>query len=421
MRIYRVGGSVRDQIMGREPKDNDFVVVNATTQEFLASFPGAQQIGKSFPVFLVEDKERGWKGEFAFARRERKVGPGHQGFEVVSDPSVTLEEDLSRRDLTCNAIALNHGSPWYKGEFEDNLVDPYGGVQDIKNKVLRHVGPAFVEDPLRVFRVARFAAQFDWRVAPETLEVMRSVPDEEILSLSAERVCEELRKALRAPHPILFFATLISAGKLWLWFPELAHLANVPAGPIEHHGEGDALVHTMLALFSLPPEATEAERLGVLFHDLGKGITPASKLPAHPGHDEKGVPLVEEACDRLKLPTSLKQAAVTACREHMRVHVFLDMRKGKMADMVKAADACALKAEGLAQVCQADSRGRIPLKDSVGASALVVAAKAARLEKGHPIPEALKGEFIGHHIRNRKGGAIRRALHDAGFLPRGKH
>lgn len=419
MRIYRVGGSVRDQILGREPKDNDFVVVGATVEDFLKSFPDAKQIGQSFPVFLVEDKEHNWKGEFAFARRERKVGAGHNGFEVVSDPSVTLEDDLSRRDLTCNAIALNHGSPYYRGNFEDNLHDPFGGVQDINNGILRHVGPAFVEDPLRVFRVARFAAQLGWRVAPETLEIMRAVPDEEILMLSAERVGEELRKAMRGPHPALFIANLHHVGKLWLWFPELAHLDNVPAGPVEHHAEGSALVHTILALYSLPQDAPEAERIAVLFHDLGKGITPASKLPAHPGHDEFGVPLVEEACARLKLPNDLTKAAVLACQEHMRVHVFLDMKKGKMADMVKAADATILKAEGLARVCQADAWGRLPKpKASRGAEALAASAPAARAERGHPIPASLEGANIGLHIRSRKGSAMRRALHEAKFLPR---
>lgn len=415
MRIFRVGGAVRDLLLGRTPKDHDFVVVGATVPEFLAEFPGAQRVGQAFPVFLV--KEKGWEGEFAFARRERKTGAGHQGFDWIASPDVTLEEDLSRRDLTCNAIAL---PVVYKNNkpLEGQVIDPFGGVADIKAGILRHVGPAFSEDPLRVFRLARFSAQLGWEVALETLDVAASVPDEEILALSAERVGEEFRKAMRVPAARNFLAVLDFVGKLWLWFPELDHLRNVPAGPAQHHAEGDALTHTKLALDALPPDVGEAERIATVFHDLGKGITPEARWPSHAGHDVEGVPLVEAACERLRLSGPLTKAAVMACREHMRAHVFLDMRKGKMVDLIRAADATVLKAEGLATVCCADACGRIPAGGTEGPQALRVAAAAARAERGLPIPDALTGEAIGLHVRSRKGSAARKALHAAGFLPK---
>lgn len=409
--LLLVGGAVRDKLLGREPKDLDFVAVGATQDQFLKVFPRAQVVGKDFPVYLVDGL-----GEVAFARKERKLGPYHTDYEVLFDPTVTLEEDLSRRDLTINAIAMRN---------DESLVDPFGGGSDLTLKVLRHVGPAFSEDALRVYRLARFAAQLGFVVAPETMKFCRTVPMSDLTALPAERVCEEFRKALRSKEPWRFVEELEHAGVLSLHFPELAHLRKVPAGPPQHHPEGDALTHSLMALREVtkqawPDDVAEALRLAALFHDLGKGVTPEHKWPSHHGHDAAGVPLVEAACARLKLPTNMTRAAVMACREHMRVHVFLDMNKGKQVDLVQAADKTMLKAEGLSEVCQGDSMGRGGnpdyMESTKGARALVVAAVACRAEKAHPLPENLKGEQIGMYVRNKKGNAVRRALKDTGFL-----
>lgn len=413
MNIYRVGGSVRDMLRGYPPKDFDFVVVGATVPEFLAKYPDARQIGKSFPVFQIPTRD--FVIEVAFARKERKTGPGHNDFEVVADPNVTLEEDLYRRDLTINAIAMPLVEDFNKSR-ESQVIDPFGGVSDLRLGVLRHVGPAFGEDALRVFRLARFASTLGFVVAPETERAAREVPYDDIAALSAERVCEEFRKAMRSNRPRAFVEVLARSGALSIWFPELRALSKVPAGPPQHHGEGDAFIHTLMVLDSVAHLGDEKIATAALFHDLGKGITPPEYWPSHHNHDEYGVPLVETACNRIKLPTDMKVAAMMVCRQHMRVHWFTDMKKGKMADLVQAADRTSIKAEGLVAVCHADSIGRIPSAPSDGANALEVAAEAARSEKGHPIPPALKGEHIGLHVRRQKGTAIRRALKEKGLV-----
>lgn len=401
--IYLVGGAVRDNLLGRTPKDFDFVAVGATQLMFLDAFPKAQAVGKSFPVYLVPGL-----GEVAFARKERKLGPYHTDFEVLFDPGITVEADLERRDLTINAIAMRP---------DGSIVDPFGGASDLQLGLLRHVGPAFSEDALRVFRLARFAAQLDFVIAPETMKFAKHVPMSDLSVLPAERICEEFRKALRSPRPRRFIEELEHMGVLSIFSPELAHMRNVPAGPCMHHGEGDALTHSLMVLdVATKHSDREDVRLAALFHDLGKAITPQDEWPSHIGHDYKGVPVVEKACDRLKLPASLKQAAVVACREHMKVHHFLEMKKGKKVDMVMAADRCSLKAEGLALVSDADSLGRIPSEPSEGAKGLLVAAPACRTEKAQPIPEALKGDDIGRYVRAKKGTAIQKALKAAGLI-----
>lgn len=401
--LYLVGGAVRDKLLGREPKDLDYVAVGATQASFLAAFPGSQAVGKTFPVYLVPGL-----GEVAFARLERKLGPYHTDFEVLFDPGVTLEADLERRDLTVNAMAMLP---------DGSLVDPFGGASDLQLGVLRHVGPAFSEDALRVFRLARFAAQLNFVVAPETVRFARTVPMSDMTALPAERVCEEFRKAMRSPFPRRFVEELEHMGALALHFKELAHMRNVPAGPCTHHEEGDALTHSLMVLdVAAAKSDREDVRVAALFHDLGKAITPPEQWPSHHDHDMKGVPVVEVACDRLKLPASFKQAAVVACREHMRVHRFLEMKKGKQVDLVQAAERCTLKAEGLALVSDADSLGRLPSAPSEGAAALLVAGVACRAEKGSPIPPALTGAVIGLYVRNKKGNAVRRALKEAGLL-----
>lgn len=410
--IYKVGGAVRDILLGREPKDVDYLVVGHTIGEFLDKHPGAKAVGKSFPVFLYQGSE------YAFARVERKVGAGHGGFHVVANPTITLLEDLSRRDLTINAMALGTDGRWF---------DPFGGQQDLQDGVLRHVGPAFSEDPLRVYRLARFRAKLFYEqtrvafnVAPETMSLAASIPDSELLALSAERVCQESRLAMQGGFPGYYWHTLKELGKLHLWHKELADLVGVPAGPPQHHGEPDSFVHTMMTLnfFNRWPadEKTEILRWAALLHDLGKGVTPREKWPSHPGHDETGVPLVEAFCDRLRLPNNIKKAAMLACREHMRVHVFLEMRKTKWVDVVQDAEKTAMGAAGLAQVCKADVMGRKAHEyDCSGAEALEAVIDAVKEEKGHPIPASLKGKFISLHVRAKKGAAAKRALREKGI------
>lgn len=418
--LFLVGGAVRDLYLGREPKDRDFVAVGATQEQFLKAFPDAQIIGKSFPVYLVPGL-----GEVAFARKERKLGPYHTDYEVLFDPSISLKEDLSRRDLTINAMALEPDPvPRDSGLPGWQVFDPFNGLVDLKAKVLRHVGPAFSEDALRVYRLARFAAQLNFTVAPETVKFAHQVALGDLLSLPGERVCEEFRKAMRSPWPSRFVKELEHLSVLGLHFQELAHLRSVPAGSQEHHPEGDALTHSLMALDWVNKESRmrgcsedEYEVLGIstLFHDLGKGATDPAKWPAHHGHDEAGVPLVEALCGRLKLPTAITKAAVMVCREHMRVHLFVEMNKGKRVDLIQAADKTVLKAEGLALCCAADSNGRDVLPEVRAVSQqparlMSNVAHVCREEKGQPVPVSLVGKAIGLHIRARKGTAVNRAL-----------
>lgn len=421
MGIYRVGGAVRDMLRGYPPKDHDYVVVGWTVEEFLAAFPEAKAVGKSFPVFQV--MERGVAHEYAFARREHKVAPGHQGFEVEADPSVTLVEDLCRRDLTVNAIALplryrNNES------LESQVIDPFGGVSDLRLGVLRHVSDHFVEDPLRVYRLARFAATLDMVIAPETYKLARSIPVDEVLALSGERVGEETRKAIRCPRPSRYFEELQRLDKLGHWMPALAQLVGVPAGPPSYHDETDAFVHTMMVLRAaadveeLDDAGRELLRWAALTHDLGKGATPFDELPRHLGHEDRGVPLVEGFFEMLRLPAAIRDACVMGCSEHLRAHRFLDMRRGKMVDLIKRADRTKLKAEGLAYLAMCDAVGRISegVRDLSGPNAILVAAAAARAESGQPIPEVLIGANIGLYVRAQKGRAIMRALREEGCV-----
>jgi len=410
MNVYLVGGAVRDKLLGKEPKDLDFVVVGATVEEFKHEFPDANQIGKSFPVF--ETTYDGRRVEIAFARRERKTGLGHQGFDVVADPSVSLIEDLARRDFTMNAMAISVEN--------DHLIDPFGGEQDIKDKLIRHVGPAFNEDPLRVYRCGRFSAQLGFGIPKETVAMCRSIPRSEFSALSGERVGNEVRKSIMGKYPEQFWRFLRAVGNpaFDTWFPELVQLVGTPAGPPGHHDELDAFVHTLMVLnylvYTLGEKhavATEEARFAALLHDLGKGATDPALWPKHHGHEEAGVPLVARFCERLKLPNSVRDSAMLASREHLKVHKFLDLRKGKMVDLIRAADRTPLKAEGLAAVAFADAMGREAIVKSVaGPTALITAADAAREETGQPIPASLQGEHIGLYIRNKKGNAILRAF-----------
>lgn len=323
MKTYLVGGACRDILMGLEPKDRDYVVVGSSPEEMLAA--GFSQVGADFPVFLHPETGE----EYALARRERKTGTGYLGFTSEFSPDVTLEEDLGRRDITANSMAIDG---------EGNIVDPYNGQEDIKNKVLRHTSNAFEEDPVRVLRLARFRARLgsEWTVAPETVSLVASMTKRGTLNeLTAERVWKELSRALMEPHPRLFFDTLLECDALHVLFPEVYHLKTALESR-RWHPEGDAYEHTMLVL-TQAAQLGPANRLDImvaaLCHDFGKGLTPRDRLPKHYGHDVKGVPVVEAFCNRLTVPAKIRDAAMAATRYHMYCHELRELNSKTLVKM----------------------------------------------------------------------------------------
>jgi tRNA nucleotidyltransferase (CCA-adding enzyme) len=354
MKTYLVGGAVRDMVMGKEPKDRDFVVVGATPAELINR--GFRPVGRDFPVFLHPETQE----EYALARQERSTGTRHTDFDVRFSTDVTLEEDLYRRDLTINAIALG----------EDGLyVDPYRGMQDVASKTLRHVSEAFSDDPLRVLRVARFMARYQpegFAVAPETLALMRSLCQQGGLShLSVERVWVETTKALMSPTPRAFFETLRDCDGLDDWFPELKALIGVPQ-PIKHHPEDCTFEHVMLCLeqavrFDQPLEV----RYATLVHDFGKGLTPTAQWPRHIGHEEAGVPLVEAFSQRLKVPAACSHLGRLVSEHHLRAHRALEMTPKSLYKLLVATDALRRPQpfDHFVAACEMDARGRLGLAD----------------------------------------------------------
>jgi len=346
VRIYRVGGAVRDELLGRPVADRDWVVVGATPETMLAS--GFKPVGKDFPVFLHPETRE----EYALARTERKHGRGYRGFEFFASPDVTLEEDLRRRDLTINAMARAE---------DGTLIDPFGGAADLSAGVLRHVGSAFAEDPLRVLRVARFAARFDFAVAPETAALMRDlVRSGELALLSPERVWQELSRGLMEAHPSRLLAVLRDCGALAQVLPEADALYGVPQ-PRASHPEIDTGVHVALVLdyaarrgFSLPV------RYAALTHDLGKAQSPPSEWPRHIGHEARSVRLVERLSARLKVPAECRDAARLVARWHGTVHRAAELRPATLLDVLTAADALRRPARlgVLLAACECDAMSR---------------------------------------------------------------
>ena len=321
MRVYLVGGAVRDRLLGLPVRERDWVVVGAQPQELERA--GYQAVGRDFPVFLHPQTHE----EYALARRERKVAPGYRGFTTQFSADVTLEEDLKRRDLTINAMAESEG-----GE----IIDPYGGQADLAARRLRHVAEAFVEDPVRILRVARFAARFaalGFRVAPETLALMRRMTAAgEAQALVPERVWQETERALGEAQPQVFFETLRECGALAVIFAEIDALYGVPQPP-RWHPEIDTGVHVMLALACAATlGAPGAVRFAVLTHDLGKARTPRERWPSHHGHEELGVPLIEALCDRLKVPNTHRELAILAARYHTLVHRAAELKPATLLE-----------------------------------------------------------------------------------------
>lgn len=355
MKRYRVGGCVRDRLLGLEVNDIDWVVTGATIDEMEAA--GYKSIGKDFPVFLHPES----KQEYALARSERKTGPGYRGFEITHDPCTTIEQDLLRRDLTINAMAEDD---------EGNLVDPYGGRQDIEARLLRHVSAAFVEDPVRVLRVARFAARFHrlgFRVADETRALIREIGESgELEALVAERVWQELSRALGEPDPDIFFTTLRNCGVLERLFPEIDALFGVPQ-TAKYHPEIDTGVHVMMALQQSAVMGFDIEtRFAVLMHDLGKATTPTAVLPGHRGHEARGKKLVKTFCRRWRVPRAHTELALITTEAHTLVHRAFELKPATLLKLLTRADALRKpeRFRKMLDACLADVRGRTGLEHS---------------------------------------------------------
>ena len=378
MKTYLVGGAVRDALIGLPVQDRDWVVVGATPQMLLDL--GYLQVGQDFPVFLHPET----KEEYALARTERNTAPGYRGFEVHVEPNVTLEEDLARRDLTINSIAISSELTGATGQFSINesLVDPYGGRQDITNRILRHVTPAFREDPVRILRLARFAARFtDFTVAPETQALLREMVDAgEADHLVAERVWQELSRGLMESKPSRMFAVLRDCGALARLLPELDRLWGVPQSA-EHHPEVDTGIHVMLVVdLAAKLNAPLAVRFACLTHDLGKGTTPADVLPRHLAHEKRSVDLLMDVCQRLRIPVECKELAEVVAREHGNIHRSEALNAAAVVRLLERCDAFRKPARfaEILLACECDARGRLGLHDTPYPQALRLAAALQR-------------------------------------------
>lgn len=347
MQTYVVGGAVRDELLGLPVQDHDHVVVGATADEMVAlSF---KPVGKDFPVFLHPQSRE----EYALARTERKSGRGYKGFTVYASPEVTLEEDLQRRDLTINAMARDEAG---------NLIDPYNGRRDLEAKILRHVSDAFAEDPVRILRVARFAARFaDFSVAPETAVLMRQMVESgEVDELVPERVWQELARGLMEKQPSRMFLVLRGCGALEKLLPEVDRLFGVPQPP-EHHPEIDTGAHVMLVVdWSAQMNYSLPVRFSAMTHDLGKGATPPEFWPKHRGHEAKGVDLVQSLAERLRVPSECRDLAVAVARDHGIVHRAMELRPGTIVELFERVDAFRRpeRFESFLQACECDFHGR---------------------------------------------------------------
>ncbi|MDO5059658.1 MAG: multifunctional CCA addition/repair protein [Neisseria sp.] len=352
MQVYLVGGAVRDALLGRETQDKDWVVVGADAAEMAAR--GFRSVGKDFPVFLHPETQE----EYALARTERKTGRGYAGFAFHADKSVTLEQDLQRRDLTINAMAQ---------DADGRIIDPFGGRQDLADGILRHVSLAFAEDPVRILRIARFAARYGFSVAPETMALMRQmVADGEAEALVAERVWQELAKGLMENNPAKMLEILRECGCLAVVLPEIEALFGVPQ-PEKHHPEIDSGVHTLMVLQTAADHGlTLPERYAALLHDLGKALTPSEKWPSHHGHDILGVAAVREANRRLRVPKACADLAELVCRWHIVLHSAAELRPTTALDVLQCTDAFR-RPERFVQilnVCRADAQGRLNFADA---------------------------------------------------------
>ncbi len=409
MKTYLVGGAVRDSLLGQQPGDRDWVVVGATQTEMESL--GFKAVGKDFPVFLHPDSGE----EYALARTERKSGRGYRGFVVDADPSVTLEEDLQRRDFTINAIA--------RDEETGELVDPWGGVRDIEQRVLRHVGPAFVEDPLRVLRAARFMARFaplGFTLAPETAALMRQMAASgELDALVPERIWQELRRSLAMKQPSAFLRCLHDTGALAAILPEVDALYGVPQRA-EFHPEVDTGVHQEMVSDMAAQLAPGNDLIGfaALTHDLGKALTPTDELPRHIMHEQRGLKPLAKLCERLKIPVDHRLLAEAVCREHLNVHRIDELRDATVLELIQRCDGFR-RPERIAQLalaCECDKRGRLGFEDSdytQRATLQRLHAAALAINARDIATEGLQGPAIGEALKKARIAAISKARQHA--------
>jgi tRNA nucleotidyltransferase (CCA-adding enzyme) len=401
VKIYRVGGSVRDELLGLPVKDHDYVVVGSDAEEMVRL--GFRPVGKDFPVFLHPETN----DEYALARTERKTARGYKGFSIHAAPDVTLAQDLARRDLTINAIARDdHG----------DLIDPHGGVHDLKAGVLRHVGPAFVEDPVRILRVARFAARFAFEIAPETLELMRAmVSESEIDHLVPERAWQELSGGLMERRPSLMIEALRACGALGRILPELDALFGVPQPP-QHHPEVDTGLHMLLVIdYAATRGFALAVRFAALTHDLGKGATPREQWPSHIGHEVRGVQLIDHVCERLRVPHDCRELALLAARYHGEIHRAQELKPSTIVKLLEKTDAFRRpdRFELLLDACACDFHGRLgfetrPYEPAVLLRKVLAAARA--VDAGVIAREQAEPAKIAAAVHEARVHAVRRAL-----------
>lgn len=400
-KTFLVGGAVRDALLGLQAKERDWVVVGSTPDEMLDK--GFKQVGASFPVFL----HPGNGEEYALARTERKEGHGYHGFNVDFHPGVTLEEDLQRRDLTINAIARDG---------DGSLVDPYGGQRDLDQRVLRHVSDAFVEDPLRVLRVARFAARlagFGFRVHESTMTLMQEITRSgELQHLATERIWREIELAMTTEKPSVFINVLRECGALEVLLPEVNRLFGVPQ-PEKYHPEIDTGIHLLMALDVAADLSNGAANIvfAVLLHDLGKGITPPQEWPSHKGHESGGVPLVDEVCGRLKVPNAVHDLSRKVCLLHLRCHRMLDVRPLTALRLLEKLDAFRQPEilPDFVLACEADYRGRKGLRDRPylqGEYLLEVFQAAAGVRARDLDLAGISGPEVGERLRQARIEAI---------------
>ncbi len=404
MKTYLVGGAVRDQLLGYPVKEKDWLVIGETPESMLAK--GFVPVGKDFPVFLHPETH----DEYALARTERKTAPGYKGFVVHAAPDITLEQDLLRRDLTINAMAMTES-----GE----LIDPYGGRKDLEQRIFRHVSPAFSEDPVRILRVARFAARYahlGFKLAEETRALMwQMVQAGEVKHLVAERVWAELHKALLERTPSAFFYTLRECEALAVIFPEIEHLFGVPQ-PVKYHPEIDTGVHVMMVVdmatrFSERPEV----RFAALTHDLGKALTDPDKWPSHHGHEVLGLPVLDALCKRLKVPKNYQALAKIVMQFHTHCHRVFDLKSTTLVDLLQKLSAFKHNnhLEGFLAACEADIRGRTGFEDREYPQAdyLRGAAKAAAdIDMVAIMASGLKGQKIGEAVRHARIQAVKKFI-----------
>jgi tRNA nucleotidyltransferase (CCA-adding enzyme) len=394
MKVYLVGGAVRDRLLGLPIKERDWVVVGARPEYLLSK--NYRQVGRDFPVFLHPKTNE----EYALARIERKLSPGYYGFECSYNDSVTLEEDLARRDLTINAMALDE---------HNNLIDPYQGQKDLDNKILRHVSPAFIEDPVRVLRVARFAARFHhlgFSLANETRQLMyRMVKNGELQHLVSERVWQEWSKSLQENNPEQFILVLRSCDALRSIIPELDVLFGVP-NPYKHHPEIDSGIHSLMVLGAAAQLTNDpVTRFAALVHDLGKALSPMASWPKHHGHEQKGVAVIESLCNRLRIPNEYRALSVRVSRFHLIIHRILELNASIIVSTLDSLDAFRRPELffNLLIACQADSAGR-GKKVIYAQSSLwrTVLEECAKVDVKTVVKEGYIGSAIKHELHQRR-------------------